>query len=95
MSDSNFDLDQIAIPVPIDEEDISEYKFSKFAATYFQSNMNHTYIRRPIRTSLLPLKSESDHMAALAVWVTILRFMGDLPEPKIFAAMQEARVSIR
>ena len=22
-------------------------------------------------------------MAALAVWVTILRFMGDLPEPKV------------
>ncbi|WAR27648.1 MYO7A-like protein, partial [Mya arenaria] len=55
-------------------------------------NATHTYIRRPIRTSLLQLKSESDHLAALAVWITILRFMGDLPEPKVYTAAQDTRI---
>jgi hypothetical protein len=31
--------------------------------------------------------------AALAVWIVILRFMGDLPEPKYHTAMAETRVS--
>lgn len=94
MSEVGIDTEEIQIPIPDDGEDISEYKFSKFAATFFQGNATHTYIRRPIRTSLLQLKSESDHMAALAVWITILRFMGDLPEPKIFTATQDTRVII-
>ncbi|WAR27663.1 MYO7A-like protein, partial [Mya arenaria] len=55
-------------------------------------NATHTYILRPIRTSLLQLKSESDHLAALAVWITILRFMGDLPEPKVYTAAQDTRI---
>ncbi|KAG7265494.1 hypothetical protein CRUP_003583 [Coryphaenoides rupestris] len=47
-----------APPLPEEEdEDLSEYKFSKFAAAYFQG-------------------------AALAVWITVLRFMGDLSEPR-------------
>lgn len=28
------------------------------------------------------MQSTGDQIAALAVWITILRFMGDLPEPK-------------
>ncbi|XP_060573750.1 myosin-VIIa-like isoform X3 [Ruditapes philippinarum] len=91
MSEIGYDTDEMHIPLPLDEEDISEYKFSKFAATFFQGNATHTYIRRPIRTSLLQLKSESDHLAALAVWITILRFMGDLPEPKIYTGVQDTR----
>ena len=34
------------IPMPDDDEDISQYKFSKFAATYFQGNATPSYIRR-------------------------------------------------
>nr|XP_039263341.1 unconventional myosin-VIIa-like isoform X3 [Styela clava] len=63
-------------------EDISEYKFAKFATTYFQGSADHTHIKRPLRQPLLHHDSEGDKLAALAVWITILRFMGDLPEPK-------------
>ncbi|XP_062868377.1 unconventional myosin-VIIa isoform X2 [Trichomycterus rosablanca] len=65
-----------------EKEDLSEYKFAKFAATYFQGNTTHTYVRRPLKQPLLYHEDEGDQLAALAVWVTVLRFMGDLPEPK-------------
>ena len=65
-----------------DEEDISQFKFVKFASMYFQSNANAFYIRRNIRQPLLGLESPADQQAALSVWTTILRFMGDMPEPK-------------
>uniref|UniRef100_A0AAR2IYX4 Myosin VIIAb n=1 Tax=Pygocentrus nattereri TaxID=42514 RepID=A0AAR2IYX4_PYGNA len=72
-----------ALPLPEEEqEDLSEYKFPKFAATYFQGNITHTYVRRPLKQPLLFHEDEGDQLAALAVWVTVLRFMGDLPEPK-------------
>ncbi|KAA8586579.1 hypothetical protein FQN60_000415, partial [Etheostoma spectabile] len=72
-----------AMPLPDEEdEDLSEYKFSKFAATYFQGVSTHSYIRRPLKQPLLFHEDEGDQLAALAVWITILRFMGDLPEPK-------------
>ncbi|XP_053404912.1 unconventional myosin-VIIa-like [Mercenaria mercenaria] len=72
------------------DEDISGYKFAEFAAKFFQGNATHTYIRRHITTSLLHLNSENDHSAALAVWITILRFMGDLPEPNVCAGVKES-----
>uniref|UniRef100_A0A3B4FWX6 Unconventional myosin-VIIa-like n=1 Tax=Pundamilia nyererei TaxID=303518 RepID=A0A3B4FWX6_9CICH len=72
-----------APPLPDEEEeDLSEYKFSKFAATYFQGVSIHTYIRRALKQPLLFHEDEGDQLAALAVWITVLRFMGDLPEPK-------------
>ncbi|XP_029107068.1 unconventional myosin-VIIa-like [Scleropages formosus] len=72
-----------ALPLPEDEnEDLSEYKFSKFAATYFQGNTTHSHSRRPLKQPLLLHEDEGDQLAALAVWITVLRFMGDLPEPK-------------
>uniref|UniRef100_A0A8C8MCG8 Myosin VIIAb n=1 Tax=Oncorhynchus tshawytscha TaxID=74940 RepID=A0A8C8MCG8_ONCTS len=81
------DLDE-TLPLPDDEEeDLSEYKFSKFAATYFQGTTTHTYVRRPLKQPLLFHEDEGDQLAALAVWVTVLRFMGDLPEPKYHIAI--------
>ncbi|KAF3705828.1 Unconventional myosin-VIIa [Channa argus] len=72
-----------ARPLPDEEEeDLSEYKFSKFAATYFQGVSTYTYIRRPLKQPLLFHEDEGDQLAALAVWITVLRFMGDFPEPK-------------
>lgn len=68
--------------MPSSEEDLSDYRFGKFAATYFQKNATHFYIRKPLRYPLLAHENIGDQMAALAVWITILRFMGDLPEPK-------------
>nr|XP_014348910.1 PREDICTED: unconventional myosin-VIIa [Latimeria chalumnae] len=81
------DLDN-TLPLPEEEEeDLSEYKFAKFAATYFQGTTTHTYVRRPLKQPLLYHEDEGDQLAALAVWITILRFMGDLPEPKYHTAM--------
>ncbi|KAF7647830.1 hypothetical protein LDENG_00165850 [Lucifuga dentata] len=72
-----------APPLPEEEEeDLSEYKFSKFAAAYFQGVSTHTHIRRPLKQPLLFHEDEGDQLAALAVWITVLRFMVDLPEPK-------------
>nr|CAI5854908.1 unnamed protein product [Callosobruchus analis] len=65
-----------------DEEDLSEYKFQKFAATYFQGNVGHQYSRKPLKHPLLPLHTQGDQLAAQALWITILRFTGDLPEPR-------------
>ncbi|EDQ89347.1 uncharacterized protein MONBRDRAFT_37062 [Monosiga brevicollis MX1] len=72
--------------IPDMDEDISSFKFTKFASTYFQGNTNAFYIRRPLKQPLLNLTSPSDQQAALSVWITILRFMGDMPEPKYVQA---------
>ncbi|XP_053417741.1 unconventional myosin-VIIa [Nycticebus coucang] len=88
------DLDA-ALPLPDeDEEDLSEYKFAKFAATYFQGTTTHSYNRRPLKQPLLYHDDEGDQLAALAVWITILRFMGDLPEPKYHTAMSDGSEKI-
>lgn len=50
------------LPLPDEDEDISEYKFSKFAAMYFQHNASHVYVRRSLRSPLLPLRSEGDQL---------------------------------
>ncbi|XP_022095227.1 myosin-VIIa-like isoform X1 [Acanthaster planci] len=83
------DDDMMAPAVPESEEDISEYKFAKFAATYFQAGANTSFIKRPLKEPLLDLRNENDRQAALAVWITILRFMGDLPEPKAQSALAD------
>jgi myosin-7 len=74
-----------------DEEDISNFKFVKFAGTYFQGNANAYYIRRPIKAPLLNIKTASDKQAAINVWITILRFMGDMPEPKFIQGASAAQ----
>ncbi|XP_054649409.1 myosin VIIAa isoform X10 [Dunckerocampus dactyliophorus] len=89
------DLDE-ALPLPEDddEEDVSEYKFAKFSATYFQGTTTHTYVRRPLKQPLLFHDDEGDQLAALAVWITVLRFMGDLPEPKYHTAISDGSEKI-
>ena len=81
-----------SIPRPKTDENLEEYVFSKFAATYFQGNATPEYTKKPLKQSLLPLKSEGDQLAALAVWITILRFMGDLPDIKLHTAA-DTRIS--
>ncbi|CAL8362105.1 unnamed protein product [Merluccius merluccius] len=88
------DLDE-ANPLPEDEEeDLSEYKFAKYSATYFQGPSSHTYVRRPLKQPLLFHDDEGDQLAALAVWITVLRFMGDLPEPKYHTAISDGSEKI-
>ncbi|KAG7311722.1 hypothetical protein JYU34_002775 [Plutella xylostella] len=73
------------IPLPKDEqeeEEFDEYNFRKFAATYFVGNINHQYSRKPLKHPLLDLPSPMDKVASHALWITILRFMGDLSEPR-------------
>lgn len=54
------------LPLPDEEEeDLSEYKFSKFAATYFQGVSTHTYIRRPLKQPLLFHEDEGDQLVKL------------------------------
>lgn len=56
------DLDA-ALPLPDeDEEDLSDYKFAKFAATYFQGTTTHTYTRRPLKQPLLYHDDEGDQL---------------------------------
>lgn len=76
-----------------DEEDLSEFKFQKFAATYFQGNVTHQYSRKPLKHPLLPLHTQGDQLAAQALWITILRFTGDLPEPR-YHAMDRDNTSV-
>uniref|UniRef100_A0A7E4VCT7 Myosin motor domain-containing protein n=1 Tax=Panagrellus redivivus TaxID=6233 RepID=A0A7E4VCT7_PANRE len=67
---------------PFVDENLEGYQFAKFAATYFQGQASAQHIRKPLRQPLLHHENTGDQVAALAVWVTILRFMGDLPDPK-------------
>uniref|UniRef100_A0A8C2TWW9 Myosin VIIB n=1 Tax=Coturnix japonica TaxID=93934 RepID=A0A8C2TWW9_COTJA len=79
------DLDMIPMSMELEEEadGLEDYTFPKFAATYFQGSSTHTHIRKPLRHPLL-YHDDKDN-ASLVVWVIILRFMGDLPEPTMFA----------
>lgn len=68
IADSN-EGDIIVPPVPQEEmEDLFEYKFQKFAATYFQANANHQYQRKPLKQPLLPLQTQGDCMVCLKYW---------------------------
>ncbi|XP_069648011.1 unconventional myosin-VIIb isoform X1 [Haliaeetus albicilla] len=81
------DLDMVPMSVELEEEadGLEEYTFPKFAATYFQGSSTHTHIRRQLRHPLLYHDDKDNVLASLVVWVIILRFMGDLPEPAMFA----------
>ena len=63
-------------------EDLSDYKFQKFATTYFQGNVSYLHQKKPIKQPLLALQTQGDCMAAIALWITIMRFMGDAAEPE-------------
>uniref|UniRef100_A0A667Z7P2 Myosin VIIBb n=1 Tax=Myripristis murdjan TaxID=586833 RepID=A0A667Z7P2_9TELE len=67
-----------------DDYDDSDEEFSlfKFSSLYFQGNATHTHITQRLRQPLLHHEDEGDTLASLTVWWVILRFMGDIPEPK-------------
>ncbi|CAF1182030.1 unnamed protein product [Adineta steineri] len=68
------------LPLPDQDEDLKEYTFAKFASTYFQGNAAPHFTKKTLKQPLLAIKSERDQLAALAIWITILRFMCDLPD---------------
>ncbi|PNF26048.1 Myosin-VIIa [Cryptotermes secundus] len=83
MATGKHDQEIIGLPQTEDTmENLSEFNFRKYAAMYFCGNVNYQYSRKPIKHSLLDLPLPADQLAAKALWVTILRFMGDLPEPR-------------
>uniref|UniRef100_A0A1Q3FYL2 Putative myosin class v heavy chain n=1 Tax=Culex tarsalis TaxID=7177 RepID=A0A1Q3FYL2_CULTA len=63
-------------------EDLSDYNFAKYAATYFANNASNQYSKRKLKSSLLDLPSPADIISAQALWITILRFMGDMAEAR-------------
>ena len=59
------DQNELISPMQIaseDEEDLTEFKFQKFAATYFQGNITHQYSRKPLKHPLLPLHTQGDQL---------------------------------
>ncbi|XP_038672457.1 unconventional myosin-VIIa-like isoform X3 [Scyliorhinus canicula] len=85
-----FDLDDTSLSSGSDEEDdLAQYTFPKYAATYFQGSSTHTHIQRALRHPLLFHEDDVDILASLAIWNIILRFMGDLQEPRTFAQASE------
>ncbi|XP_029988616.1 unconventional myosin-VIIa [Sphaeramia orbicularis] len=85
MISEEIDIDDIPIEEELpkeDYDDLDEYSFPKFASMYFQGAATPTHIRQRLRQPLLYHEDEADVKASLAVWWIILRFMGDLPEPK-------------
>ena len=74
----------------------SRASMTKFAGTCFQGNADAFCCRGPLKQALLAnkgsadprkqallaIQGKADQQAALTVWVTVLRFMGDMPEPK-------------
>jgi len=52
------------LPLTEEEQALLEYKFEKFAAAHFQGNATHTFIRQPLRQSLLQLQNEGDELVS-------------------------------
>ncbi|XP_077573092.1 unconventional myosin-VIIb [Stigmatopora nigra] len=82
----SIDLDTVSIEdqelLEEDQDELDEYPFSKLASMYFQGGASPSHIRQRLRRPLLYHEDEGDVLASLTVWWIILRFMGDLPEPK-------------
>ncbi|XP_046402414.1 myosin-VIIa-like isoform X2 [Ischnura elegans] len=75
-------------------ENLTQFNFQKFASTYFNGNVNHMYSRRPLKHPLLQLPNPGDQLAAQALWITILRFMGDMAEPRYTTTTERDSTSV-
>lgn len=67
---SSFDVSGMQAPGSVEhgnDIDLSEFKFSKFAAMYFQGNATHTHIRKALRQPLLQLNSEGDQLVSMFI----------------------------
>lgn len=55
----------ISIPSMIKtHDDLSEYSFAKYAATYFSGNQSHQFSKKQLKSSLLDLILPADQIAA-------------------------------
>jgi len=61
---SNENIERIdkPLPLPIQDEDLREYTFAKFASIYFQGNATPNYTKKTLKQPLLAIKSERDQL---------------------------------
>ncbi|XP_078379190.1 myosin-VIIa-like isoform X1 [Oculina patagonica] len=64
-------------------DNLSSFDFSSFAKSNFQNGEHFQFTRVPLMSSLLSSDKVEDRKAACAISVAILRFMRDMPEPKL------------
>ena len=68
----------------IDEQmNPDEILFSKFAQANFNPSITNEFTKQVLDESILRLNTPGDQIAALAVWISVLRFMGDLPDEQV------------
>uniref|UniRef100_A0A674CJZ3 Unconventional myosin-VIIa-like n=1 Tax=Salmo trutta TaxID=8032 RepID=A0A674CJZ3_SALTR len=72
----------VELPVVEYDDEDEEFSFIKFSALHFQGSATHSHITQRLRQPLLYHEDEGDTLACLTVWWIILRFMGDIAEPK-------------
>ncbi|XP_061696486.1 unconventional myosin-VIIa-like isoform X2 [Syngnathoides biaculeatus] len=81
-----------------DEDDFEdfaeEFSFYRFSLLHFQGDASNTHIYQRLKKPLLQHDDEGDSLACLTVWWIILRFMGDLPEPRAQDATSQVSLSI-
>ncbi|XP_061549605.1 unconventional myosin-VIIa-like isoform X2 [Phycodurus eques] len=81
-----------------DEDDFEdfaeEFSFYNFSILHFQGDVSHTHINQRLKKPLLQHDDEGDTLACLTVWWIILRFMGDLQEPRSQDATSQVSLSI-
>ncbi|XP_061791016.2 unconventional myosin-VIIb-like [Nerophis lumbriciformis] len=94
----------VATPTPSFEEEeeeedgfedfTDEFSFYQFSILHFKGDASHTHIQHRLHKPLLQHDDEADTLACLTVWWIILRFMGDLPEPKSQDALSQVSLSV-
>uniref|UniRef100_A0A6Q2XMF1 Myosin VIIBb n=1 Tax=Esox lucius TaxID=8010 RepID=A0A6Q2XMF1_ESOLU len=72
----------VELPEAEYNDEDKEFSFVTFSALHFQGTATHSHIDQRLRQPLLHHEDEGDSLACLTVWWIILRFMGDIAEPK-------------
>ena len=75
---SKNDITNRNVTFNIDDQD--QIIFANFAQANFNPSITNEFTKQVLDQSILRLNSIGDEIAALAVWITILRFMGDLSD---------------
>ncbi|CAL8343644.1 unnamed protein product [Merluccius merluccius] len=64
------------------DDGTDEFSFQKFSSLHFQGSASHTHIYQRLKQPLLAHQDERDALVCPTVWWIILRFMGDIAEPR-------------
>ncbi|XP_066300897.1 unconventional myosin-VIIa-like isoform X2 [Branchiostoma lanceolatum] len=76
-------------------ECLADYSFNTFALRHFHGAKNHSFTKDQLKHPLLKLKSEDDQQAALEVWVTIQKFMGDVADTDVVEFVSSKKPPIK